>query len=247
MVLPGGVHATSEQTTGDECIPLPPAVALSRRHPLPTPSVTPRRCGAPGFLEACTSSVSADDVVCAQLDALPLFTSSQPCLSAHKGGAPTPGVPPAACPRAVSAKVAPEPLAQPLAQPVDAPAADPRVLLAGKRVLYADDEAVNRAVGQRMLERLGCVPTVVTDGVEVVPALADGAEVHAILLDIQMKTLDGDVVCRELRARGETRPIIALTGAFGTRSSCTRAHMTRPGACGCRRRVPWGWAGLGLM
>ena len=32
--------------------------------------------------------------------------------------------------------------------------------LAGLPVLYVDDEAVNRAVAQRMLRRLGCVPSV---------------------------------------------------------------------------------------
>ena len=37
--------------------------------------------------------------------------------------------------------------------------------------------------------------------------------VDALLLDIQMKEVNGDVVCSELRARGDRRVIIAVTGS----------------------------------
>ena len=45
------------------------------------------------------------------------------------------------------------------------------------------------------------------------PALEGGLKVDALLLDIQMKELNGDVVCSELRARGDGRVVIAVTGS----------------------------------
>jgi CheY-like chemotaxis protein len=50
------------------------------------------------------------------------------------------------------------------------------------------------------------------DGSQVMPALEGGLNVDALLLDIQMKELNGDVVCSELRARGDGRVVIAVTG-----------------------------------
>jgi CheY-like chemotaxis protein len=51
------------------------------------------------------------------------------------------------------------------------------------------------------------------DGSQVMPALEGGLKVDALLLDIQMKELNGDVVCSELRARGDGRVVIAVTGS----------------------------------
>jgi CheY-like chemotaxis protein len=88
----------------------------------------------------------------------------------------------------------------------------PASSLHGVRVLYVDDEDVNRNVGRRMLERLGCVPSLLVDGAEVEPALAAGMQVDVLLLDIQMKEMNGDEVCKRLRQQGITSPIIAVTG-----------------------------------
>jgi hypothetical protein len=54
--------------------------------------------------------------------------------------------------------------------------------LRGLRVLYVDDEDVNRNVGRRMLDRLGCTPLLLTDGSEVEPALNSGMQVRGALL-----------------------------------------------------------------
>ncbi len=51
------------------------------------------------------------------------------------------------------------------------------------------------------------------DGSLVCGALDGGLDVDVILLDIQMKEMNGDVLCRALRSRGDRRPIIAVTGA----------------------------------
>jgi CheY-like chemotaxis protein len=132
-------------------------------------------------------------------------------------------------------------------------------------VLYVDDEGVNRNVGKRMLQKLGCIAHVLTvrrrvlyrrslartlcwclahcmqspmtchlynlccvsaivlpplqccacpvqDGSEVEPAFEGGMDVDMLLLDIQMKTMNGDVLCSLLRAQGDPRMMIAVTG-----------------------------------
>ncbi len=89
-----------------------------------------------------------------------------------------------------------------------------RLRIADLVVLYVDDEAVNRNVGRRMLQHMGCRSVILEDGVEVEPALmAPGAHFDVLLLDIQMRQINGDVVCQHLRSRGyDDMPIIALTG-----------------------------------
>lgn len=104
-------------------------------------------------------------------------------------------------------------------------------------IVLVDDEVVNRNVAVRMLKRLGCACSTLTDGSEVEPAMAaagtippatsfsanqsitdidvcDGADwrCDALLLDIHMRTMNGDELCRRLRASGCSLPIIALTG-----------------------------------
>ena len=98
----------------------------------------------------------------------------------------------------------------------------------------ADDEVVNRSVGRRMLQRLGCSVVELSDGDEVEPLLrrigqlaqyspsrsgsavvpqSDRAEhFDVIMLDIQMRRMNGDVLCRRLRELGLPTVIIAATG-----------------------------------
>lgn len=70
----------------------------------------------------------------------------------------------------------------------------------GLNVVVADDERANRRVNARLLERLGCKIVLCEDGDEVVAAMAEserlGRPVDAIVLDIVMKRLNGDVLCR---------------------------------------------------
>lgn len=86
----------------------------------------------------------------------------------------------------------------------------------GLNCCFADDERANRRVNARLLDRLGCRVLLVEDGDEVEAALeaarGAGRPVDILLLDIVMRRLNGDVLCRALRARGVTMPIIAATG-----------------------------------
>jgi CheY-like chemotaxis protein len=84
------------------------------------------------------------------------------------------------------------------------------------RVLLAEDNALNRTVASRMLERLGADVTVAEDGRRAAQLAAD-ENFDLVLMDLQMPVLDGIGAAREIRAdeRSRCRPavrLVALTG-----------------------------------
>ncbi len=92
-------------------------------------------------------------------------------------------------------------------------------------ILLVDDEMVNRSVAQRMLKRIGCTTVELSDGDEVEAVLRctgqlpsadytarEARPFDVLLLDIQMRRMNGDVLCQRLRAAGLTVPIVAATG-----------------------------------
>jgi PAS domain S-box-containing protein len=97
------------------------------------------------------------------------------------------------------------------------------------RILIAEDNSVNQKVLARLLQRLGYQPDVVSNGIEVLSALA--AQVYdVVLMDVQMPEMDGLTATREILAHWgqETRPyIIAVTASAmqGDREECLRAGM----------------------
>ncbi len=107
----------------------------------------------------------------------------------------------------------------------EAPAA-----LAGARVLVAEDNAINRKVVSRVLEKLGCRPEVAANGREAVEAYRRGSY-DLVLMDCQMPELDGYEATAEIRrieaAAGKHVPIVALTANAikGDRERCLQAGM----------------------
>ncbi len=100
---------------------------------------------------------------------------------------------------------------------------------AGKRVLVADDEPINREVAKMLLEEAGLAVDTADDGAEAV-AMASQTRYAAIFMDVQMPDVDGLEATRRLRAQPETNsvPIIAITASAFTedKTRCLAAGMS---------------------
>lgn len=99
---------------------------------------------------------------------------------------------------------------------------------AGKRVLLAEDEPVNRVLLMDLLESVGLDVSVAEDGLEAV-ALAERGPFDLVLLDVHMPRLGGLEAARRIRATpsyGRT-PIIAVTASVlaEDRAQCASAGM----------------------
>ncbi len=98
------------------------------------------------------------------------------------------------------------------------------------RVLVADDNAVNREVARRLLERMGCEVELAGDGLEALRAHERQAY-DLILLDCQMPAPDGYETAGRIREReaaeGRRTPLVALTASAGEedRQRCLAAGM----------------------
>jgi TMAO reductase system sensor TorS len=98
------------------------------------------------------------------------------------------------------------------------------------RILLAEDNAVNRLVAVKALEKLGHSVHVVSDGKEAVGAWHEG-HFDLILMDCQMPEMDGYDAARAIRAAevevGGRVPIVALTANVmkGDRELCLAAGM----------------------
>ncbi len=98
-----------------------------------------------------------------------------------------------------------------------------------RRVLVVDDNAVNRLVASRMLQKLGCEVTLAEDGLEAVARVEAGPAFALVLMDCQMPTLDGFAATARIRALpgGAELPVIAMTANAmeGDRERCLIAGM----------------------
>ena len=94
-----------------------------------------------------------------------------------------------------------------------AAATDPLRGAEGLRVLVADDNATNRLLARRMLEKLGAQVETAADGAEAVARASEEAY-DLILMDCAMPELDGIQATQRIRALAGPRgrvPIVALT------------------------------------
>lgn len=92
-----------------------------------------------------------------------------------------------------------------------------QVSLEGKHILIAEDNALNREIMQRILEKLGIICEATSNGKECLQVFSDSEEnsIDAILMDVRMPIMDGLEATRQIRAlnRSEAKsvPIIAMT------------------------------------
>ncbi|MDV9043857.1 hybrid sensor histidine kinase/response regulator [Stenotrophomonas sp. RAC2] len=78
------------------------------------------------------------------------------------------------------------------------------------RVLLVEDNAVNRELIQQQLEELGFSVDAAEDGQAALAMWQDDIY-RAVLTDINMPVMDGYALARELRQRGQSLPILAIT------------------------------------
>ena len=84
----------------------------------------------------------------------------------------------------------------------------------GRRILLVEDNAVNRTLARRLLEKRGFTVSIAVDGKQAIAAMQN-AEFDVVLMDIQMPEMDGFEATAEIRKQekltGRRTPIIALT------------------------------------
>jgi two-component system, OmpR family, response regulator MprA len=78
------------------------------------------------------------------------------------------------------------------------------------RILVVDDEPQLRRALERALKLEGYEVGLAADGEEALGAMA-GEQPDAVVLDVLMPKRDGLSVCRELRERGDSTPVLILT------------------------------------
>ncbi|MDB2415367.1 response regulator [Rickettsiales bacterium] len=100
----------------------------------------------------------------------------------------------------------------------------------GAKVLVAEDYFVNQELTKEILELMGCVVDVASDGMEALSKYKE-SQYDLILMDIQMPIMDGyeaTKAIREIEQSSDGRiPIIAVTANAlnGDREACIAAGM----------------------
>ena len=99
-------------------------------------------------------------------------------------------------------------------------------------VVVVDDERTIRKLAQRWLKRAGFDVRVACNGAEAVEAVEAVGSCAGVMMDIVMMPMDGVAACVELRSRGITVPIIAMT------SNCSGTDVERYKASGFNGLLP---------
>jgi signal transduction histidine kinase/FixJ family two-component response regulator len=109
------------------------------------------------------------------------------------------------------------------------PALEPIGYARAPRVLVVEDNAVNRKVAERTLERLGCEVVMAVDGEDGL-AKFEGGGFDIVFMDCQMPRMDGYMATAEIRRRegsGKRTPVIAMTASVleDERRRCLESGM----------------------
>ncbi len=101
------------------------------------------------------------------------------------------------------------------------------------RLLVAEDNDINRLLGEALLRKLGHEPTMVVDGERAVEAAAD-TDFDAILMDLHMPGLDGVEAIEKIRAHEQdhNRPQVPVLMVTADVMQDARERATAAGAAG---------------
>ncbi len=97
-----------------------------------------------------------------------------------------------------------------LLTPARTPQANPSGLLAGIRMLVAEDNAINRTLIGRMLEQQGARVWLCPNGAGLV-GMIDSVEPDLVLLDIHMPEMDGIETAQRITANHPNLPLVAIS------------------------------------
>ncbi|KAL8100133.1 ethylene receptor 2-like [Apium graveolens] len=92
---------------------------------------------------------------------------------------------------------------------------NPNSLFSGRQVLLADHDDINLAVTRKLLEKLGCVVSIVSSGSACLGALGPSASpFQIVLIDLHMPDLDGyEIAMRIRKFRSRNWPLIIALSA----------------------------------
>ena len=124
-------------------------------------------------------------------------------------------------------------------RPKAEPVAEAPAEVKPRRILLAEDNAVNQKVAVRLLKKLGLTADVAANGAEAVEAVRRGERAgrpyDVILMDVQMPEMDGLEATRRIRTLDVSQPhVIALTANAmqGDRERCIEAgcddYLSKP-------------------
>lgn len=111
----------------------------------------------------------------------------------------------------------------------EAPAVDP--LLAGKRVLVADDEEIIRETLAGVLSKRGCEVDTAADGAEAIALFDSGPGYDLVLADIKMPHKNGYEIFAAVKDRSPATPVVLMTG-FGYDPNHSIVRARREGLAG---------------
>jgi two-component system response regulator MprA len=81
-----------------------------------------------------------------------------------------------------------------------------------RRVLFVDDEEMNRTLLTTQLQTNGYEVVACANGDAAFSALAAGPPFDIIILDVMMPPPDGIEICRRIRTKGINLPILFMSG-----------------------------------
>lgn len=101
-----------------------------------------------------------------------------------------------------------------------------KILRKPPKILLVEDNATNQVIAFKLLEKMGCKPDIVMNGLEAIAAV-EKDKYDLVLMDCQMPVMDGYEATRKIRSQGHRIPVIAMTAhaLTGDREKCLACGM----------------------